>query len=160
MTESRFMDKVELIPFTTCWIWTGAVVNRSAPKLIPALKIEGKVVNARRVSFELFIGEIWDETLRVVAKCGTDLCVNPEHVDIVTPYFMTVAGRQTSSRKARVRTHFGCGHLISMKNTIFNSKRERHCRECNKVQKRIAKRAKAKRPQPYRWLENKVVGIA
>lgn len=154
-TEVLFMNKVELIPFTTCWIWTGAVMNKNNPRLIPAVKFNGKVQNARRVSFELFVGEIWDDSLRVTSGCGTDICVNPEHVQLLKPHEIGAEGRVTQQKKAAARTHFGCGHEISDENTIYNGRQERHCRECNRAQKREAKRARAYRPRPHTWVENR-----
>jgi len=56
------------------WIWIGADGGRYGQ-----IKVLGKVEQAHRVSYELFIGEI-PEGHGVLHRCDICLCVNPEHL--------------------------------------------------------------------------------
>lgn len=142
MTElqARVLDRVEFVPPSACWVWTGAVFNRTTPKQIPAMKLNGKVQNVRRISFEAFVGEVWDEKLRFITLCGVDLCVNPEHVAPVDPDELCVAGRETQAARAAVMTHFACGHERTPENSIKKMRRKSSngtvCRTCERVRKR------------------------
>jgi hypothetical protein len=157
--QERFLEKVELIPPSDCWFWTGAVMSLKSPRPVPAVKINGKVQNARRASFELFIGEIWDESLRAITTCGGHLCVRPEHIDLVEPNTLCQPGRLTQARRSKERTHFRCGHEIAPDNSYVKSGEGGvgSCLACRKLSKRLKKRSKSKKPQPFRWVENKEI---
>lgn len=68
-------------PNSGCWIWVGAVINRTDGEQ-PRGKIRAgnkHQENAARVSYRLFKGEI-PTGLFVCHRCDTPLCVNPNHL--------------------------------------------------------------------------------
>jgi hypothetical protein len=73
--EDRFLEKVVMVPFAGCWLWTGGRVFRLGNKDAPCIE-------PGRAAFELFVGEIFD--LHALNVCGCDGCVNPEHAVLVT----------------------------------------------------------------------------
>jgi hypothetical protein len=73
--EDRFLDKVDMIPISGCWLWSGGRVFRMGNKDDPCIE-PGKA------AFELFVGETFD--LHALNVCGCRGCVNPEHAVLVT----------------------------------------------------------------------------
>lgn len=76
-TIARFWTKVEVREPDECWRWTAATRSKNAP--YGALKIDGQVRLAHRVSFEIEHGSIPDGMF-VCHRCDTPRCVNPAHL--------------------------------------------------------------------------------
>lgn len=75
----RFMEKVEMIPISGCWLWTGALIKSTGYGRFGIGK--RKVEYAHRASWILFNGKIPDEKF-VCHHCDTPACVNPNHLFI------------------------------------------------------------------------------
>ncbi len=74
----RFWAKVDKTG--ECWLWRGAHV----PKGYGQFAIERRPVYAHRFVYELVVGSIPDG-MQIDHLCRTPACVNPDHLEAVTP---------------------------------------------------------------------------
>ena len=77
----RFLEKVERIPGIDCWLWTGAIKNKSGHGVMGMglPKKVNKLIPAHRLSYLLFNGSI-PGGLEIRHTCDVASCVNPEHL--------------------------------------------------------------------------------
>ena len=71
--RDRFFSKVEKTK--SCWLWVGAKTGNG----YGAIKVNGKMRPAHRVSYELHLGPIPDGLI-VLHKCDNPGCVRPMHL--------------------------------------------------------------------------------
>lgn len=120
-TEERFWEKVDKTD--TCWNWTAANVLGYG-----RFSVGGRLVSAHRFSYELEHGPIADG-LQIDHLCRNTRCVNPEHLEAVTPYVNT--HRSTSHVVAQAaQTHCKNGHPLSGPNLYVSPDGKRTCRTC------------------------------
>jgi HNH endonuclease len=108
----RFMSKVEVMDWG-CWFWTGARNNKG----YAAAWIGGKSETAHVVAYQQFVGPVPDG-YEVDHLCRFRCCVNPDHLEAVTP-------RENTLRRAKRRINLTCrrGHPLSGRG---------YCVECKK----------------------------
>lgn len=98
-----------------CWLWTGARQGRGYGYFGRQL--------AHRWSYEQHVGPIPDD-LTIDHLCCNILCVNPEHLELVT--------RSENARRAHARrTHCKRGHPLSGENVRWRGN-NRECRTCQR----------------------------
>lgn len=123
----QFWDKIELIPFHSCWEWVG---NKNYSGYGTYNK-----QRAHRLVYKLLNGEI-PNGMHILHKCDNRACVRPEHL---------YAGTHTDNMKDKVnkgrdhnksKTHCINGHEYSGDNLIIKRSGERRCRECHNAQLR------------------------
>ena len=73
-TEAAFWKRVE--KSDDCWTWSGA---RQAPDSYGRIKVEGRLLLAHRVSYELHYGPIPDG-MQICHTCDNPPCVRPNHL--------------------------------------------------------------------------------
>lgn len=74
------------IPVTEsgCWLWTGGCDSRGWPFLpYGRIWVRGRTLNAHRVAYEAYLGPI-PTGMKVLHKCDTPSCINPEHLMLGT----------------------------------------------------------------------------
>ena len=90
--EVRFWDKVDIRGADECWGW----MSRSVSDGYGLFKVDGKLVGAHRVSYELMHGAI-PEGLCICHTCDNRLCCNSAHL------FLGTVADNNSDRKAKGR---------------------------------------------------------
>lgn len=148
-TLARFMAKVEVVDrgyVTPCWVWTGSLNNAGYGQLYTGRrsaaghKIPGK---AHRLAYEHWNGVI-PEAHHPDHLCRQHDCVNPAHLEAVTP-------RENARRgiKGALTTHCPAGHEYDERNTAITKAGHRLCRACRRERER-ARRSQLKRyPRTY-----------
>lgn len=129
--EDRFWSKVNKTE--SCWNWSHSTSGKSG---YGKFFKDGKMKYAHRVAYELIKGLI-PHNLFLDHLCRNRLCVNPNHLEIVTNQENCKRGltgllNNYNSRK----THCSQGHEFSIENTSFakyGEKIHRRCKTCKKI---------------------------
>lgn len=142
-TIDRLLDRIAAGP-GGCWIWAGTVNSQRYGMWRSA----GKLSYVHRTSYELHVGPIPDGMVIDHACHNRDLdcagslaclhrrCVNPDHLEIVTPR----ENQHLSPLTCASKTECIHGHGFTAENTYIRPDTgARQCRNC----KRIRDRARA-----------------
>ncbi len=139
--EARFWAKVDRQDPAACWEWTASLTPNGYGQM--AWRADGKKVRvyAHRFSVELDGREIPDGE-QVDHLCRNRRCVNPAHLEVVSPQTNTLRGTSPAAGHA-VKTHCPAGHAYEGEN-LWTNGRHRLCRTCYR-ERRQAARAKTQR---------------
>jgi hypothetical protein len=159
----NFYDYVEVT--STCWYW-----KRSLQSGYGRIEWEGRVIPIHRFSYLIAVGDLIpgmqidhvchsnDKTCNENNNCMHRRCVNPAHLEQVTPRVNVLRSRGPTAANA-VKTHCVNGHPFDKENTE-KTVDGRRCSICNKVahQKydrkvRLARHARGLKHRPYTYTE-------
>lgn len=120
----KFLAKTKKVG--DCLEWQGSRYQNGYGKLGDA------GYQAHRISYTLFKGEI-PKSMCIDHLCRNRICVNPEHLEVVTLVENVMRGESQHARNAR-KTHCKNGHEFTKENTYIHPQRgNRHCKECPRV---------------------------
>jgi hypothetical protein len=131
---------VSIEPNTGCWLWMKGISDGRYGRV----QCNRRQMTAHRVFYEAVHGPI-AEGLQIDHLCRHTWCVNPAHLEAVTPRVNTLRSTSIQARLAR-QTHCKRGHPLSGDN-LYSWPKEPHvrqCRECARMRHRLRRlRSKA-----------------
>ena len=166
--SNRFWSKVRKTD--SCWNWIACKTSDGYGRF----SLNGKMVGAHRFSYEFVKGSI-PKALQIDHLCRNRACVNPEHMEIVTPRENVLRSPITFASINARKTHCPKDHEFTDEN-IYPDKSYRQCKTClkehakiyqplhrkeiRKVQKRFYKKNKMqinKRVKKYRQKHKQLI---
>jgi hypothetical protein len=142
----RFVEKVEFSDL--CWLFTGCTKAQG----YGAFYHNGRMIAAHVFAWTAFVGPIPEgrhlDHVKA-AGCTNRHCVNPDHLEPVTPHENTLRGESWAALNAR-KTHCPQGHPYDEKNTYPAPGGGRVCRTCKIARitaRRVVRRAERSEAQ-------------
>lgn len=118
----RFWSRVDIT--VGCWLWRGSLNHNGYGQF----SISTTNNRAHRVAYHWLVGEI-PEGLELDHLCRVRHCVNPAHLEPVTPRVNMLRGDSVAAINAR-KTHCVRGHVLAGRNVRIESDGGRRCRAC------------------------------
>jgi hypothetical protein len=146
--RDRIDAEILVVP-SGCHIWCG-----SSTLGYGQIKYKGRTVRVHRLIYRLHhkLRKL-PKGLQIDHLCCNKLCVNPRHLELVTPkQNLTRAANQISTINSK-KTHCLRGHPLTKENTRRNGSGSRVCIECGRLHGRIsAKKWRERNPRGRdRW---------
>ena len=147
--EEQFWAKVDATGI--CWEWTGYTDDGYGRVTTGPRGSSGQ--QAHRVAWEYLVGPI-PPGLQLDHLCRNRRCVNPDHLQPVTPKINTERSASPSARNIR-KTHGPRGHEYTEANTRILPNGARTCRICGRAAARAWKARNPERVAAYmkQWRE-------
>lgn len=121
-------------PDDGCWLWQGVLNDRGYGNMYLGYY---KMGSAHRVSYEINVGPI-PAGLQLDHLCRNPPCVNPAHLEPVTPR-ENIRRSTAPSALNMVKTHCVAGHPLSGPNLRVNAAGHRICHQCKLDRQNIAR---------------------
>lgn len=112
---------------TPCWLWTGGL----RPNGYGRVSWDNKGVGVHRLVYEYFKGPI-PEGLQTDHLCRIRHCVNPDHLEAVTPQTNVRRSESVCAINAK-KTHCPLGHPYTPENTHIDKHGKRNCKTCARL---------------------------
>jgi hypothetical protein len=135
--NKRFDEKWMPEPMSGCWLWIRSTDSAGYGLFWDRDRHRG----AHRVAYERWVGPI-PAGLHLDHLCRTPACINPEHLEAVTPRESTLRGHSKMARNAK-QTDCLRGHEFTPANTLRSALGTRYCRACHNARQRRVRAAKA-----------------
>lgn len=124
----RLISYITPEPNSGCWLWLGVCDTANYGRIM----IQTKRVMAHRWLYEYLKGPI-KAGYQLDHKCRVTSCVNPNHLQPVSPYENTLRGTAPAIKRALSKTCIN-GHAFTPENSriIYDKREDRYNRTCRK----------------------------
>jgi hypothetical protein len=128
----RIEEQVVRLPFSGCWIWTGAT-RSGYGRMFVGSRSDGsrKAVSTHRFFYEFAVGGVPDG-MDLDHLCRVRCCLNPQHLEAVTRKENILRGVGMGARNSK-KTHCPKGHEYTPENVLGASRGIRACRLCKQA---------------------------
>lgn len=125
-TIESLQGRCDIDPTTGCWRWRSPLTAAGYGQI----GVKWKKYYVHRLAYELAVGPI-PEGYEIDHLCRVRACMNPEHLEAVTPYENNMRSDSLAARRARM-THCPRGHEFTPDNIYSrpDRKNSRMCRTC------------------------------
>lgn len=122
----RFVVKIDATE--TCWNWTAALTRANG---YGSFQLHRRPALAHRLAYSWATGSEIPKGMQIDHLCRNPRCVNPAHLEVVTPQVNTLRSTNPPATNAQ-KTHCINGHEFTTENTYVYSGR-RACRICKRA---------------------------
>jgi len=130
--EERFWRRVDVGHPLGCWEWTAGKTGAGYGAFAhEPRRPSGRLTQtgSHRYAYQLLVGPVPDDA-HLDHLCRRPECVNPDHLEIVSPRTNTLRGYGPSAKNATAKACAN-GHQLTSENVWLNPKTgARHCRPC------------------------------
>lgn len=123
-TEQRFLNKV--VKTDGCWFWVGSTNGNGYGEI----RINNQKVYAHRWSYEFYTGRQIPEGYQIDHLCRNASCVNPDHLEAVTPSENVRRGLVAGKHPEKKHTYCSNGHLLDENEYVRQDGKGRNCKLC------------------------------